>query len=194
MKKAISLGLTAIMLLAAAGSYADENQATKKNQMRVNPKATHLSIGVDMTKFNSDYGMGLSITSPAFANGYMAVRAHGGVSVLNGLPENATEYDIMNYQSVRLGFVVSVGMLGGLARFYSEPGLLVQFPDEWFSDDIATGGYGLIGFECFTAEKSPVTYFLQAGGYGTSGNADKLSGKPGWGSGYLFEVGVRWYL
>jgi hypothetical protein len=192
MQKIVFYGIVLIFLIVTGVSFAEENNV--QNQMSANPKATHMAVGIDLSQLQSDYGMGISFTSPAFANGYMAVRAHGGIAMYSGIPENKTEYDVMNYVPVRLGFVISVGMLNGLARFYSEPGLLVMIPDDKFSDKIATGGYGLIGFECFTAEKSPVTYFLEAGGYGSSGNADKLAGKPVWGSGFMLEVGVRMYF
>jgi hypothetical protein len=63
-------------------------------------------------------------------------------------------------------------------RLYTEAGGVILFPNNDFSDDIAFGGYGLFGFEFFTHRMSPVTYFIEAGGMGTSASAEKLSGAP----------------
>jgi hypothetical protein len=123
----------------------------------------------------------------------IAIRAHGGISWLEGIPEDETTYTWMLYIPVRLGMVVSVGMVGGFARFYSEAGVLLYVPNKDFSDDLAIGGFGQFGFEFFTMKRSPVTYFIQAGGMGSSGNADKLAAEPTFANGFLIEVGIRWY-
>lgn len=177
------------VLFCLSVSFADISADDTKE----NPRAEKLALGFDLNEFHSDFGMGLSITSPWFAKGYMAVRAHGNAAIHEGLPQNETEFNSMPYQSARLGMVISVGKPGNYTRFYSEAGMIALFPSKEFSDDAGFGGYGLFGFEFFTRDKSPVTYFIQAGGVGSSGNADKLQGKPGWGNGFLTEVGIRWY-
>jgi hypothetical protein len=58
---------------------------------------------------------------------------------------------------------------------------------------LTLGGYGLFGFEFFTARESPVTYFLQAGGLGSNGDANGLAGSPAYANGFVIETGIRWY-
>ena len=99
----------------------------------------------------------------------------------------------MLYIPVRIGMAISVGQIGGHSRFFSEPGVALCVPNKDFSDDLAVGGYGLIGFEFFNARKSPMTYYLQAGGIGSSGSAEKAAGEPTCANGFLIEVGLRWY-
>jgi len=174
-------------MLLSSYVFAEETQSES------NPRAKHLALGFELKDFSGDYGLGLNFTTPYFANGFMALRVHGAMSWLNGVPEGEMEYSWMPYGSVQVALVGSVGEVGGFARFYTEAGGIIIFPNKDFSDDIAFGGYGLFGFEFFTSKMSPVTYFIEAGGMGTNANAEKSAGNPAYANGFIIDVGIRWY-
>ncbi|MBN2344070.1 MAG: hypothetical protein JXX29_20650 [Deltaproteobacteria bacterium] len=185
-KLMFAIALFSVML---TGGYV----AAQDTQSDSHPRAKHLALGFELKDTNGDYGLGLDVNTPYFANGLMALRVRGALSWLEGVPAGETEFEWMPYGSVQLGFVLSVGEVGGFGRFYSEAGGILVLPNSDFSDDVAFGGFGLFGFEFFTNVASPVSYFIEAGGMGTNGQSEKLGGKPSHSNGFFVNVGIRWY-
>jgi hypothetical protein len=149
----------------------------------------NLGIGGQVGQHQNDFGIGLNITSPYFANEKMAVRLKGNLMWNEHLNSNS-EATWSPYSNLSLGFVQSVGEISNSIRVYGEGGAIWLFPSSKFSSkSIQFGGYGLFGFE-FYFEKH-LNYFIEAGGVGTGAKADKIEGKPIYSNGFLINVGIR---
>lgn len=146
-------------------------------------------IGGQVGQHQKDFGIGLHITSPYFANQKMAVRLKGNLIWNEHLDSNA-ETSWSSYSNLSLGFVQSVAEINNFVRLYGEAGTILLFPSSKFSSEsLQLGGYGVFGFEFFIDEH--INYFFEAGGVGTGAKADKIVGKPIYSNGFLTNVGVR---
>jgi hypothetical protein len=188
MRRAAFIGTLTLVTATTSVTWAQNQGETTEAG---NPRASHLAIGAELMDLKSDFGVGLSLTSPYFIGGHAALRAHGGIAWFDGIPKDETEYEWMGYVPLRLGVTTTVGTVGS-SRFYAEAGLLVVPPSK-LTNSAALGGYGDFGFEFFTMKTSPVTYFLQAGAVGSNGDAGEVVGEPTFANGFLMEVGFRWY-
>lgn len=161
------------------------------------PRAGNLALGFEITDFQNDYGLGLNLTTPYFFKDTMSVRLHGGIAWFEGVAADEALNDMdsqwIKYFPVRLGWVISVGLGSGLTRLYAEAGGLIYLGAKDIAKDIVVGGYGQFGFEFFPAILSPVSYFFQAGGMGSSGKGTEIMTEPSVGNGFMMEVGFRWY-
>lgn len=149
----------------------------------------NFGIGGQVGQHQKDFGIGLNLTSPYFANQKMAVRLKGNL-VWNEHLNSNSEMTWSSYSNISLGLVQSVGEINNFVRVYGEAGAIYLFPSSEFSTkSIQFGGYGLFGFEFFFNKH--MNYFLEAGGIGTGAKADKIAGKPIYSNGLLFNVGIR---
>lgn len=160
------------------------------------PRAGNLALGFELTDFQSDYGMAFTFTTPYFFKKTMAVRLHGGLSWMEAIPADdglEPNYEWIRYFPVRLAWVISIGLGNGLNRLYAEAGGIMYLGADDIASDIVIGGYGEFGFELFPSMLSPVSYFIQAGGMGSSGEGSEILGEPSVGNGFMLDVGIRWY-
>lgn len=149
----------------------------------------NFGIGAQVGQLQNDFGIGLNLTTPYFANQKMAVRIKGNL-MWNEHLNSSSETTWTSYSNASLGIVQSVGEINNFLRVYGEGGAIFLFPsDEFSSKSIQFGGYGLFGFEFFFDPH--VNYFLEAGGVGTGAKADKIPGKPIYSNGFIINVGVR---
>lgn len=149
----------------------------------------HFGIGGQVGQIQRDFGIGLHVTSPYFANQKMAVRLRGNVAWnQHATGELGTTWT--PYSNLSFGFLQAVGEMGDFVRVYGEGGAIFLFPAQEFSSNaVQFGGYGLFGFEFhFDAH---MNYFLEAGGVGTGARADEVTGEPIYSNGFLMNVGVR---
>ena len=175
MIKTISIAIAAILL-------ALQMQAQESLNKR-------FGIGGQVGQHQRDFGIGINITSPYFANQKMAVRLKGNL-VWNEHLNSNSEATWSPYSNLSLGFVQSVAEINNSIRLYGEGGAIFLFPSgEFSSKSIQFGGYGLFGFEFFIDRH--INYFFEAGGVGTGARADKIVGKPIYSNGFLTNVGVR---
>lgn len=149
----------------------------------------NFGIGGQVGQHQNDFGIGLNVTTPYFANKKMAVRLKGNL-VWNEHLNSNSETTWSSYSNLSLGFVQSVGEINNFVRIYGEGGAILLFPSSEFSSkSIQFGGYGLFGFEFFFNKH--LNYFFEAGGVGTGAKADKIVGNPIYSNGFLINVGVR---
>lgn len=149
----------------------------------------HFGIGGQVGQHQKDFGIGLNVTTPYFANKRMAVRLKGNL-VWNEHLNSNSEAIWSSYSNISLGFVQVVGEINNFVRIYGEGGAIFLFPSNEFSTkSIQFGGYGLFGFEFFFDKH--LNYFFEAGGVGTGAKADKIIGKPIYSNGFLINVGIR---
>jgi len=171
------IGITITMIMCAFQMQAQEG--LNKN----------FGIGGQVGQFQNDFGIGLNMTSPYFANEKMAVRLKGNL-VWNEHLNSNSETEWSSYSNLSLGFVQSVGEINDFVRIYGEGGAIWLFPSSEFSSkSIQFGGYGLFGFEFFFDKH--LNYFFEAGGVGTGAKADKIAGSPIYSNGFLINVGIR---
>ncbi|MBX2970627.1 MAG: hypothetical protein KF803_14750 [Cyclobacteriaceae bacterium] len=171
------IGISIAMLVLALQMQAQES--LNKN----------FGIGGHVGQHQKDFGIGINITSPYFANQKMAVRLKGSL-VWNEHLNSDSETTWSAYSNLSLGFVQSVAEINNSVRLYGEGGLILLFPSgEFSSESIQFGGYGLFGFEFFIDKH--INYFFEAGGVGTGAKADKIVRKPIYSNGFLINVGVR---
>lgn len=149
-------------------------------------------LGYQITQHQKDFGLGLNLTSPYFADNKIAVRARGNV-----MWHEHINSDFKNtwseYYNLSLGLIGVSGEIAGFLRLYGEGGLIALLPSSNFSnEDLEMGGYGLFGFEFFSSPH--FNYFIELGGVGTGALANKLSTEPLYSNGFLMNVGFRYQM
>jgi len=149
-----------------------------------------VGFGFQLNQYQKDFGAGLNITSPYFANDRVAVRLRGNVLFHEHLVNEGTTWT--PYANGSLGFIGVVGYVGDI-RLYGEGGVIGLFPsDKFASDGSKFGGYGLFGFEFFFRKNG--NYFVEIGGVGTGARADKVPNKPIFSNGLIIGTGFRFHL
>ena len=154
------------------------------------PLNNGVGFGVQLGQYQRDFGAGLNVTSPYFANERVGLRLRGNVLFHEHPKGDETIWS--GYSNAALGVIGVVGYVGNI-RLYSEGGVIGLFPSDTFSSESSHfGGYGLFGFEFFF--NSGGNYFIEIGGVGTGAKADKLAGKPIFSNGLLIGTGFRFHL
>jgi hypothetical protein len=166
-------------------------------QVKLPDRANNFNFGFQINSYQNDFGLGIQLTSPYLANGYLAFRGRANMQFLQGIENGETETTWLPYQTYQLGVLGVGGKAGGFARFYGEGGVVLLSPSSSISSNSTEfGGYGLFGFEFFmsTAPETPISYFIELGGMGTGAKADQLQGSPIYSNGFTASVGFRLYL
>lgn len=168
------------------------SQATAQNLTDPNQKNRNLpSLGFTVNQLHRDFGMGSCITSPYFMGKTFAVRFNYSRNWYEH-PGATGIYTWSDYQNVRLGIVGVGGVILNHVRLYGEGGVGRFFGLGLLSErGSSPSGYGLIGFEFLFKESRNGSYFIELGGCGTGLRADKLSGRPFIGQGFMFVTGFR---
>ena len=153
-----------------------------------------LSVGFNLNQYQNDFGIGLTVTSPYFFDGAVAVRSGVNLQYLQHIPQGQEVTDWSAYTNVRLGVASAGAVICESIRIYGEGGAVLVLPnDEFSATDATVGAYGVFGFEFFT--EGPSSFFLEAGGLGVGGTvAEKSVGSPIYSSGFLLSTGMRVYL
>ncbi len=179
MKKLIK---SIVLLVVLSISSKGLNAQTKTNS---------LGFGFNICQVQNDYGLGLDIISPYFANSTVAVRIGGSLKWLEHI--DGEEMTWTTYQNMQGGLRVRQFVIEDKLFCYGEGGIMLLFPNQEFSSEsINIGGYGLFGFEFKSADK--VGYFLEMGGTGTGARVDKIINKPIYSNGFITTVGFRWII
>ena len=183
MKKNIFLALALTMISLTSTGQDDQ------------PINSGFGFGGQVVQFQRDFGIGLNLTSPYFANDGMAVRLKANFMfhehVQNLITTTTTTWT--PYQNISLGIVGVGGKIGDYIRLYGEGGAIVLLPSSTFSStDVEMGGYGVFGFEFFMDRC--VNYYIEIGGVGTGAVADKVANEPIYSNGLIINVGFRFSL
>ena len=153
--------------------------------------STNFGIGFQLNQYQKDFGIGVTLTSPYFANDQIAVRLRGNFMFNEHLQDG--EITWTPYSNITLGLIGMAKEFQNFMRLYGEGGVIALLPaDEFSSEEVVLGGYGLFGFEFFILNK--LNYFIEIGGIGTGAKADKIPTKPIYSNGLLISVGVRAHL
>ena len=153
------------------------------------PISHKFGLGFQIGQWQKDFGYGLQMTSPYFANGRVAVRLKGNL-VFHEHVENASTV-WTPYGNISLGMVGVAGVINGNIRLYGEGGIIGLIPSDSFStESFNIGGYGLFGFEFHMS--SHAAYHIEIGGVGTGANADLVENEPIYSNGLLINTGFRY--
>jgi hypothetical protein len=183
--------------LVASTSRADDAPSNGGAAHAV--EKTGASIGVALHRFQDDFGVGATLTTPAFLGDVLRLTAGGGVAWLPHVAASDGTEDRKTYGHARL--VVEVGpplVAGASLRPYGFGGVTTIFlPSSVASSGVGVGGIGGFGFEFPLrypdARAVPPTFFLELGGIGIGKHADKVAGSPLVANGFLLTVGLRLY-
>jgi len=150
-----------------------------------------IGIGIQLSQYQQDFGTGVTLTSPYFANQKLAIRARGNLMFHEHLQNEETTWT--PYINTTLGVVGKTGNIGDSIRLYGEGGVIGLFPsDEFSSESFEFGGYGLFGFEFYMNPDS--NYFIEIGATGTGAKADRVDTQPLYSNGLIISTGFRLYL
>jgi len=136
--------ITMLLIAAAGGLYASDS----------------FSAGFEVGEIGPDLAFGVRLTSPWLFDGYAAARLSGDLAWNTAAAWSP-------YGVFRLGLIGSSGMIADFARLYGEGGGMLLWNED-SAGGLVPGGYGLFGFEFFTGEDSPLSYFIEAGTNGSS--------------------------
>jgi hypothetical protein len=152
---------------------------------------TGIGFGFQLNQFQRDFGLGLNLTSPYFANDKIAIRLRGNLMYNESVQNSITTW--VPYSNVSLGIIGVGGKIGDYIRLYGEGGVIGLIPSDKFStQQFVLGGYGLFGFEFFMNNSS--NYFIEIGGIGTGAREEKIASQPIYSNGLLISTGFRVHL
>ena len=176
MKKLTRVGI--LLVLLHTGSLLAQSE---KNE--------GLGFGFHLNQYQSDFGLGVNLSSPNFFSESVCLR----------LRANAMFYEYINdefktdwepYANIMLGFSSASYKINDAIALYGEGGVIGIFPSSTISSsDLEIGGYGIFGFEFYFYDG--FCYFLEAGGIGIDAVADKLTAEPIYSNGFLMSVGLK---
>jgi len=179
------LAFTFLVLAIALSAKGQEKQISDK-----------FALGFQICQYQKDFGIGINMTSPYFADGHMAFRLRGNLMYLEHLTvsekdkEKEAETVWTPYGNASFSFVGSSQIISNFLRLYGEGGVICLFPSgEFSSDSYAMGGFGLFGFEFYMSSKH--NYFIELGGMGTGAKADKVQTQPIYSNGFIINTGFR---
>lgn len=141
-----------------------------------------------LSQYQKDFGAGLSIRSPYFFRGAIAIRVGANIQWFENF--NGTETIFTSYQNIRLGTRGRSFTVTDHISVYGEGGVLMILPNKAFSsENLVMGGYGVFGFDFYVSQQ--FAYYIELGGVGTGATADKSPGKPIYSNGFLTNVGCK---
>lgn len=170
---------TLLLLSTFFLTFLSLNAQTDKNS---------ISFGFAANQTQNDFGIGVDIISPYFANSIVAIKVGANLKFLQHSTATSTTWS--PYQNIQLGIRSRNFIIEDKIFIYGEGGGIVLLPNTKFSSQNSNfGGYGLFGFEFRTNEK--VGFFVELGGVGTGARADKIALSPIYSNGFLTNVGFR---
>jgi hypothetical protein len=147
-----------------------------------------IGIGFHVNQIQNDFGIGIDIISPYFANSIVAIKIGGSLKWLQHSTLTSTTWT--PYQNAQLGIRSRNFIIDDKFFIYGEGGGILLIPNSIFSsEEFRGGGYGLFGFEFRTSSK--IGFYFELGGVGTGARADKIVKSPIYSNGFLTNVGFR---
>lgn len=149
-------------------------------KLRADQKFNHFSFGMQLVRYQNDFGTGLHATSPFIIN-RIAFRLRGNLQFY--------EPTWSPYGNVTLSMVARQTVIPGKIFVYGEGGGGIIIPNSSVSVDPVYGaGFGLFGVE-FTPR--PFGFYFEMGGMGTAAR-DVFN--RSYSNGFIIHTGFRVYL
>jgi len=156
--------------------------------LKAQTKTNTVSFGFNINQVQNDFGLGIDIVSPYFANSKVAIKVGGNIKWLEYMEGAETTWT--PYQNIQIGIRGRQFIIEDKLFIYGEGGGIMLLPNTKFSTESTKfGGYGLFGFEFKPTEK--FGFYFEMGGVGTGATADKITNKPIYSNGFLTNVGFR---
>lgn len=147
-----------------------------------------MEIGLNVSQYQKDFGLGVNLTSPYFIKSKFAIRAGTNFQWFENFNGKETEWK--NYQNFQLGIRSRSPIINDKIYIYGEGGVILILTNrDVSSKKNGFGGYGLFGFELKPSQN--FTYFIELGGVGSDATADKSLNKELYSNGFLTTVGFR---
>lgn len=167
--------------------------ATRPEELRRNG----FNLGMTLHRFQDDFGAGLLLGTPTFANDTVRITAGGGIAWYPYAIGESGSQAWLPYYHARLVTEGGIRLQSAPIRLYGFGGFVAVFTPSRLSGDVVhPGGIGGFGFEFYMptdGRDGPVSYHVELGGIGTGVSADNLPGKPILANGFLATVGFRFY-
>lgn len=151
-------------------------------------KTPRWGVGLQVSQYQNDFGIGLNATSAPIAN-KVSVRLRWNRMYHQHVYINETVWTA--YHNVGVGLLGFSSRVSASTRLYGEGGVLgLLVSSRKFSDQNDFGGYGLFGFEFLSKTGG---YFIEIGGAGTGAKATLLPDMPIYSNGLTVSAGFRLY-
>ena len=200
----LAAALASSLLLAARANAQEPTPAPSPAAeapappVRLDRSKEDVSLGFDLRRFQDDFGLGGTLSSPILAR-WLRFTLGGGVAWYPHALDSSGNQTWDTFGHGRL--VVEVGPTfqeGVPVRPYGFGGVSALYlPGTMSSQQFAIGGVGGFGMELAFMHgplSGPVTYYMEIGGCGDGANATKLPTSPDIASGLLIGAGFRVYL
>ena len=185
--KNFSSGLMILFLTISGFSYA-------QSDLKPPVQSSQFSAGLSMGHYRYDPGVAFELTTPAFLKDNLSLRFKTSVQWLEEY--KSAYHHWASYNTYSLGLVYYAQIVDR-SRFYSEVGMLSIIPNIKFSDEASLEGFYILnGLEILLLTKPDFSLWLSLG-IGPSfieAYADKIEGRPRYGSGLSYITGVRAYF
>lgn len=176
------IGVLMLLLLAGFTVQLAADETTKANGF---------AFDLRIMDSQGDFGLGIGVLSPPM---FKILHIQAGVELnwKNGIPQVATDYTWIPFFKGRLGIVGAADIGNGIGRLYGGGGMLLAWADGIrAANTLVLGGYGIFGFEFWLEPGQNLAYFIEVGGEGSGGRADRLQGSPFFANGFTIASGVR---
>lgn len=146
-------------------------------------------MGFQLQELQGSFGLGLDFTVP-LPSYWPSLRVAGHWNWLEVPGEGSPE--LADFQTIRLGIAPDGWQVAEQIRVYGEGGaLFIIAGNEVSNKSFTTGGYGLFGFEFFTAKTHRSSLFIEMGATSAGLRVERPSGIPRFGAGLLLGAGFR---
>lgn len=176
-------------------AFAEE----KPTSSRVDSGKRGTTLGFDILRMQDDFGLGARIASPNIGNTLRIALGGGAAWYPHAIDTSSGTERWQAFYHLRLGVETGPPVLVDTqVRPYAFGAPVLLFMPNALSDkSVSVGGVGGIGIEAFFRYRpegsGPVSYFLEAGGIGTSAKANQLPGSPVLANGFFLCAGFRVY-
>jgi hypothetical protein len=146
-------------------------------------------VGFQINQIQGDFGLGLNLDIPLLKH-WPVIRLAASNHWIE-IPEAANTKTSF-YQTVSIGVANKGWPISDKIKVYADGGLMLLIPsNELSSKSILPGGFGLFGFEFFTAKQGSSSLFLEMGGTTAGLRLDRRQNIPAFGAGMLISTGFR---
>jgi hypothetical protein len=183
-----ALAVVAFVLLQGSAAFA---QATPTDAQPDRP--TGFAVGWEIASFANNYGFGVRVDTPPFADETVQIQLAADVAWVQGVSPGTSDTTWAPYTLVRIGIVRRVPIRDLPLHFYGGGGVALLFPTHKVSEKtVQGGGYGVTGLELSLPQNGRSAWFAELGGMGTGAKADQLANDPIYANGFTIAWGFRY--
>jgi hypothetical protein len=190
------VALTCLVLIQAGVARAESAALPPSTPAASTATNEGFSVGWSVHRFQDDFAIGASISTPSMVARTLRITAGGGVAWYPHARTSGGDETWKTYGHTRLVLEAGRRIQDTPLRLYGFGGPTLLFVDNLSTDQVSAGGVGGFGFEFFmpkAGRDGPVSYRIELGGIGTSGRADRQAGAPIFANGLLISAAMHFY-